>query len=69
MCMEKLGKKTNMYGNNANPAQFIHAVKMGFKLVAQIQQVSSDWVAVHWSDTRCDMKQILDLSMLFLLTV
>lgn len=22
---------------------------MGFKLVAQIQQVSSDWVAVHWS--------------------
>lgn len=22
-------------------------LKMGFKLVAQIQQVSSDWVAVH----------------------
>lgn len=24
-------------------------LEMGFKLVAQIQQVSSDWVAVHWS--------------------
>lgn len=24
-------------------------LETGFKLVAQIQQVSSDWVAVHWS--------------------
>lgn len=24
-------------------------LEMGFKLVAQIQQVSSDWEAVHWS--------------------
>lgn len=24
-------------------------LEIGFKLVAQIQQVSSDWEAVHWS--------------------
>lgn len=44
----KQKKSNNINGNNE-----IQHSSFGpghdFKLVAQIQQVSSDWVAVHWS--------------------
>ncbi|KAI3371399.1 hypothetical protein L3Q82_023992 [Scortum barcoo] len=55
-------------------SEFIWAWKWVFKLVAQIQQVSSDWVAVHWT-SYCEVggpnmkyEQILEWYMLVLLS-
>lgn len=45
--MKKKKDKQVLMGMKCNTVRL--GLEMGFKLVAQIQQVSSDWEAVHWN--------------------
>lgn len=67
--MDKSGKKKEETNNVNWKCTTVHlGLKMGCKMLAQLQQVSSDQVALccHClSDTRCDMKQFPACLMFF----